>query len=71
MLKKVREERKKNKMCVSASDEYDINKTLSKIIKTNCFEYDYETVTLLLLTQPLPYKEAIMVVLKIIETKTF
>lgn len=71
LIKRVRDDRKKNSRCVSAQDGYDVNYTLSKIIESDYFKSDYEDVTMLLLTKVVEYKTAITIVDKIIKFRLF
>lgn len=61
----VREERKVNKMCISAQDNFDIKKRLKEIIDLNIYKKDYEEVTSEIIYDNITYMEAIDVLSKI------
>lgn len=67
----VRDERKRNKTCVSAQDGMDIPYLLRKVIESDYYRKDYEESTEKLLTKPLSYKEAIKGLAKIAESGVF
>lgn len=67
----VRNDRKKNKSCLSAQDNVDIQKILIQIINTAFFKKDYNDVTLKLLIKPLSYDEVISSLESIVESAIF
>ena len=71
LIKLVRNERSKNKKCISAKDGYDINLTLSKIIQSNFFKNDHNNITMQLLINVVNYHESIKILDKIIKLNIF
>lgn len=71
LVKTVREDRKRNDRCLSAKDGYDVNSSLRTMKENHYFKSDYNNVTLLLLTKPVDYDEAITVIDKIIDSNLF
>ena len=71
LIKKVREDRKKNKTSVSAQDNVNINSVLAEIIQTAYFERDYNETTKELLIKPCEYKDVIGAIQTIIDSKLF
>lgn len=70
-IEEIRTIRKKNKNCVTAQDNVDINEILKEIVESNYYKKDYEKVTSLLVTKPISYNEIITCIPKIIESKLF
>lgn len=58
-IKEIRTIRKKNRKCVSAQDNVDINEILKEIIDSKYYKKDFEKVTSLLLAKPVSYDEVI------------
>ncbi len=71
LIKKVRDDRKSNKTCLSARDGVNVSELLQKVIDTQYFKSDYESVTSKLLSKPVEYDEAIRALEKIIESGVF
>lgn len=71
LVHNVRNERRKNKTCLSSHDGYQINQTLKKIKNEAYFKRDYNQVTIQLLTKQARYDESIQVLDKIIQSKSF
>ena len=67
----VRNDRKRNKICLSAQDGVDVPELLRKIVVEGTFKKDYEGVTYKLLTKPVSYDESIRGIEKVIETGIF
>ena len=67
----VREERKKNKTCLSAQDGVCVPKLLRTIIETEYYRKDYEESTEKLLLKPLSYQEAVGALKLIMESDIF
>lgn len=67
----VREERKKNKTCLSAQDGVSIPKLLGTIMETEYYRKDYEESTEKLLSKPLSYQEAVKALGSIIGSGVF
>ena len=67
----VREERKKNKTCLSAQDGVSVPKLLRAVIETEYYRKDYEENTEKLLLKPLSYQEAAGALKLIIESDVF
>lgn len=67
----VREERKKNKTCLSAQDGVSVPELLRTIRETEYFRKDYEESTEKLLSKPLRYQEAAKALTSIIESGVF
>ena len=67
----VREERKKNKTCLSAQDGVSVPKLLRTIIEAEYYREDYEESTEKLLLKPLSYQEAVGALKLIIESDIF
>ena len=59
LFNQVREYRKKIEICLSAKDGTKLYKILERIIADQFFKKDYETMTLPLLYEQVPYKETI------------
>lgn len=71
LVAEVRADRKKSNRCVSASDDYDVNRALTKIRIEELFKSDYRQVTSKLLIKGVEYDEAISVLDAIIESGAF
>lgn len=71
LFKRVKEERKRNKNCLSAQDNVDIYLFIKSIIETNIFKNDYEEVTMKLLTKPVSYYEAVESLKMLLNSKLF
>jgi len=71
LVHNVRNERRKNKTCLSSHEGYKINQTLNKIKNEAYFKHDYNQVTIQLLIKPASYEESIQVLDKIIQSKSF
>ena len=71
LIGEVREERKKNSKCISATDGYDINNALKEILDSNLFKSDYKEVTSKLLTKNVDYENAVKVLKLIVESNLF
>ena len=67
----VRNDRKKNRKCLSAQDNYNINELLMEIIKKNFYKDDYEKQTKLLLFRYVKYEEVIGAIERLIESNLF
>lgn len=59
LIKEVREDRRTNKMCVSAQDGVSVPELLQKVIDSRYYEKDYDQNTLPLLSKPISYEEAV------------
>ena len=59
LIHQVRNDRKKNKKCVSAQDGVSVNQILKEIIKSEFYKNDYNNVTKNLLFKPYDYETAI------------
>ncbi len=70
-VEEIRQIRKKNKNCVTAKDDADINKILKEIIDSKYYKTDFNKVTSLLLTKSVSYDEAIASIYKVIDSKVF
>ena len=71
LIKNVREDRKKNKTCYSAGDNYDINELLKEIITNKTYYNDFKTITEKIIYDNISYDKAISVINKIIELNIF
>lgn len=71
LAENVREDRKRNKTCLSAQDDVDMQALLKKIVEEETFKNDYEDVTMKLLIKPVIYSEAIRSITKVMESKVF
>lgn len=67
LAKVVREERKRNKTCLSAKDKVDVNAVLQEIIAKKIYKVDYEEITKGLLFEDIAYDEAIKAVQRVID----
>lgn len=70
-VEEIRTIRKKNKNCITAQDDIDINKILKEIVESNYYKNDFNKVTSLLLTKSIKYDEIITSINKIIESGIF
>ncbi len=70
-IEEIRTIRKKNKRCVSAQDDIDINEVLCEIIESKYYKRDFEKVTSLLLTKTISYEEIINCLTVIINSGVF
>jgi len=68
LVKSVREDRKANKICLSAQDNVNIPEMLTQILETGFYKKDYQEVTMKLLYRPVKYDEAIKSLETIVES---
>jgi Mg2+/Co2+ transporter CorC len=71
LVKEVRKERAKNKICLSAQSGVDIPKILNDIVKNEVYKYDYENITTRILEEQIDYDTAIGAVRTIAESDMF
>ena len=71
LIDDVREDRKHNKLCISAQDGVDVPSLLKEIIDTDFYKKDYEESTSKLLMKPVPYEESIKSLQTIIDSRLF
>ena len=71
LINEVREDRKHNKLCISAQDGVDVPSLLKEIIDTDFYKKDYEESTSKLLMKPVPYEESIKSLQTIIDSRLF
>lgn len=67
----VRNDRKRNRTCLSAQDGVDVPEVLKSIINTEFFKKDYDGTTLKLLSKPISYEDAIKSLQTVIDSETF
>lgn len=67
----VRNDRKRNKTCLSAQDGASVPEVLEEIIKTEFFKKDYDAVTSKLLVEDTNYEDAIEALQIMIDSKAF
>ena len=66
----VREERVKNRICLSAQDGVNLSEVLQKIVVEDAYQYGYNHLTVRLLDEQVSYEEAISALKKLIESQT-
>ena len=71
LVAEVRAERKKNQFCPAAQDGVDVSKLLMQIIESSAYKRDYETVTVRLLEEEVPYETAIAALRQITAKELF
>ena len=71
LITEVRNERSKSPICISASNNIDINALLQEIIVSNSYKEDYNKLTIQLLGERIEYEEIIPTLRKIIDHKIF
>lgn len=59
LVREVRTVRAKNKICLSAQPEIDVPLILKKIVENDVYKNDYETVTIRILEEQIPYDTAV------------
>ena len=67
----VRNDRKRNRTCLSAQDGVDVPEVLKSIINTEFFKKDYDGTTLKLLSKPMSYEDAIKSLQTVIDSEIF
>lgn len=71
LVSNVRNDRKRNRTCLSAQDGVDVPEVLKSIINTEFFKKDYDGTTLKLLSKPISYEDAIKSLQTIIDSEIF
>jgi predicted nucleotidyltransferase component of viral defense system len=71
LIKDVREERLKAKICLSVQPGVNVPKLLQEIVDNKIYKYGYDNLTYYLLKDKISYEEAISAVKKIIESEAF
>lgn len=71
LIKDVRKERAKAKICLSAQPGVNVQKLLQEIVDNKIYKYGYDNLTYYLLKDKISYEEAVSAVIKIIESKAF
>lgn len=71
LIEKVRAERAKSIVCLSAKEEISVAEILDKIIRENAYKSDYETLTRQLLGEDVVYETAILTLKEITESGLF
>lgn len=71
LVSNVRNDRKRNRTCLSAQDGVDVPEVLKSIIKTEFFKKDYDGTTLKLLSKPISYEDAIKSLQTVIDSEIF
>lgn len=71
LVSEVRSDRRQNKTCVSAQPGVSVTEILHKIIESDYFKEDYESVTSILLNEKVSYEDAIMAVKQIADDPLF
>ena len=71
LVSNVRNDRKRNRTCLSAQDGVDIPEVLKSIINTEFFKKDYDETTLKLLSKPISYEDAIKSLQTVIDSEIF
>lgn len=68
LILQVREERAKNRICLSAQDGVNLSEVLQKIIAEDAYRYGYNHLTVRLLNEQVSYDETISALKKLIES---
>lgn len=71
LVSNVRNDRKRNRTCLSAQDGVDVPEVLKSIINTEFFKKDYDETTLKLLSKPISYEDAIKSLQTVIDSEIF
>lgn len=71
LVAEVRAERKKNQFCPAAQDSVDVSELLMQIIESSAYKRDYETVTVRLLEEEVPYETAVAALRQITKKELF
>lgn len=71
LVSNVRNDRKRNRTCLSAQDGVDVPEVLKSIINTEFFKKDYDGTTLKLLSKPISYEDAIKSLQTVIDSEIF
>lgn len=71
LVSNVRNDRKRNRTCLSAQDGVDVPEVLKSIINTEFFKKDYDRTTLKLLSKPISYEDAIKSLQTVIDSEIF
>jgi predicted nucleotidyltransferase component of viral defense system len=71
LVREVRTVRAKNKICLSAQPEIDVPLILKKIVENDVYKNDYETVTIRILEEQIPYDTAVNALSIIADTGMF
>lgn len=71
LVSNVRNDRKRNRTCLSAQDGVDVPEVLKSIINTEFFKKDYDETTLKLLSKPISYEDAIKSLQTVIDSEMF
>ncbi len=71
LIKNVRAERKLHALCYSAQDGANVPQILAKIVKSDIYREDYETITKKMMFKYVPYEEAIKALETIIASGVF
>ncbi|MCR5608061.1 MAG: nucleotidyl transferase AbiEii/AbiGii toxin family protein [Lachnospiraceae bacterium] len=71
LIRDVRVERSKTSICPSSQPNIDVSEMLNDIIDNEIYKEDYETLTIKLLEEQIPYKIAIMPLKEIAKSKIF
>ena len=71
LVSNVRNDRKRNRTCLSAQDGVDVPEVLKSIINTEFFKKDYDETTLKLLSKPIRYEDAIKSLQTVIDSEIF
>lgn len=71
LVSNVRNDRKRNRTCLSAQDGVDVPEVLKSIINTEFFKKDYDETTLKLLSKPISYADAIKSLQTVIDSEIF
>lgn len=71
LINSVRDERKKNKTCLSAADGVDVNSVIREFVENEFFLEDFQRITSLLLSKKVDYEEAIETLVAISNSDLF
>ena len=71
LVSNVRNDRKRNRTCLSAQDGVDVPEVLKSIINTEFFKKDYDGTTVKLLSKPISYEDAIKSLQTVIDSEIF
>lgn len=71
LVENVKNDRKSNRICLSAQDGESVPRILKEIVATDYFKKDYDETTLKLLTKTLSYDEAIKSLQSVIDSGLF